>query len=105
MRVVLIHQAFVSPDEAGGTRHYELGKRAVEQGIAFTIVASNIHYLTGERAAPEQPIGGVRVLRAYAYPSLNRSFAWRVVSFVSFMLTSIRAALRAGRDPTEAGAP
>ncbi|HKP11956.1 MAG TPA: sugar transferase [Blastocatellia bacterium] len=103
MRVVLIHQAFVSPDEAGGTRHYELGKRAVEQGIDFTIVASDISYLTGTRTVggegkiTEHHFDGVRVLRAYTYPSLHRSFAWRVVSFLSFMLTSIRAALRAGR--------
>ena len=69
MRVVLIHQAFVSPDEAGGTRHYELGKRAVEQGIDFTIVASSVHYLTGERTDAEQRTAGVRVLRAYTYPS------------------------------------
>ena len=103
LRVVLIHQAFVSPDEAGGTRHYELAKRAVEQGVAFTIVASDISYLTGARTVTgderisEQNFDGVRVLRAYTYPSLHRSFVWRVVSFVSFMLTSIRAALRAGR--------
>jgi len=103
MRVVLIHQAFVSPDEAGGTRHYELGKRAVEQGIEFTIVASDISYLTGARTVgdegriSEQSFDGVRVLRAYTYPSLHRSFAWRVVSFLSFMLTSIRGGLRAGR--------
>ncbi len=103
MRVVLIHQAFVAPDEAGGTRHYELAKRAVERGIQFTIVASDISYLTGQRTiagetgTSEQLFDGVRVLRAYTYPSLHRSFAWRVVSFLSFMLTSIRAAWRAGR--------
>jgi lipopolysaccharide/colanic/teichoic acid biosynthesis glycosyltransferase len=103
MRVVLIHQAFVAPHEAGGTRHYELAKRAVEGGIQFTIVASDISYLTGQRAIAseteisEQLFDGVRVLRAYTYPSLHRSFAWRVVSFLSFMLTSIRAAWRAGR--------
>ncbi len=98
MRVLLIHQAFVGPDEPGGTRHYEMAKRALERGIDFTIVASRISYLTGERAmATEQDLHGVRVLRAYAYPSLHRSFAWRVVSFLSFMLSSLRAAWRAGR--------
>jgi Sugar transferases involved in lipopolysaccharide synthesis len=103
MRVVLIHQAFVAPDEAGGTRHYELAKRAVESGIQFTVVASDISYLTGQRAAAveqgitEQNFDGVRVLRAYTYASLHRSFAWRIVSFLSFMLTSIRVAWRAGR--------
>src|SRR5436853_7514170 len=79
MRVVLIHQAFVAPDEAGGTRHYELAKRAVEQGIDFAIVASDISYLTGQRVIAdgkgisEQNFDGVRVLRAYTYPSLHRS--------------------------------
>jgi lipopolysaccharide/colanic/teichoic acid biosynthesis glycosyltransferase len=103
MRVVLIHQAFVAPDEAGGTRHYELAKRAVESGIQFTVVASDISYLTGQRAVAaeqgitEQNFDGVRVLRAYTYASLHRSFAWRIVSFLSFMLTSIRVAWRAGR--------
>jgi lipopolysaccharide/colanic/teichoic acid biosynthesis glycosyltransferase len=103
MHVVLIHQAFVTPDEPGGTRHYELAKRAVERGIDFTIVASNLSYLSGQRTTvgeakiSEQNLGGVRVLRAYIYPSLHRSFAWRIVSFLSFMLTSIRAAWRAGR--------
>src|SRR6185295_16115434 len=103
MHVVLIHQAFVAPDEAGGTRHYELAKRAIEQGIDFTIVASDISYLTGQRAVAgeqaisEQKFDGLRVLRAYTYPSLHRSFVWRIVSFLTFMLTSIRAAWRAGR--------
>ena len=44
----------------------------------------------------EENVDGLRVLRAYTYPSLHRSFTWRVVSFVSFMLMSIWVALRAG---------
>ncbi|HEX8186492.1 MAG TPA: sugar transferase, partial [Blastocatellia bacterium] len=103
MKVLLIHQAFATPDEPGGTRHYELARHCVDQGIDFTIVASNISYLTGQRAiAQEQPISeqhidGVRVLRAYIYPSLHRSFAWRVISFISFMLASVKTAFRAGK--------
>ena len=106
-RVVLIHQAFVAPHEAGGTRHYELAKRAVEQGIDVTVVASNLGYLTGEqisvqaaggeKSAAGQDLGGVRILRAFAYPSLHRSFVWRVISFVSFMISSLRLAWYAGR--------
>ena len=98
MRVLLIHQAFVGPDEPGSTRHYELAKSAAARGIDFTVVASRLSYLTGRRTlaneaqVTEQNLPGVRVLRAYAYPSLHRSFAWRVVSFLSFMLSSLRAA-------------
>lgn len=102
MRVVLIHQAFASPDEPGGTRHYELARYCVERGHSFTIVASSLSYLTGERTTEqrglvtEQNLDGVRVFRAYIYPSLHRSFVWRIVSFLSFMFTSVWAALKAG---------
>lgn len=96
-RVVLIHQAFASPGEPGGTRHYELARYCVEQGDTVTIVASRISYLTGQPIAErEQNLDGVRVRRAYAYPALHRSFVWRIVSFLSFMLSSIWTALRVG---------
>ena len=102
MNFLLIHQAFASPDEPGGTRHYELARYCVERGHRFTIVASTVSYLTGQPAAAgrtlitEQDLDGVRVMRAYAYPSLHRSYVWRAISFLSFMVTSVIAALRAG---------
>ncbi len=101
-RILLIHQAFISPSEAGGTRHYELAQHLIRQEHEFTIVASNLGYLTGQCVVEgkglvkEQIIDNVRVLRAYAYPSLHKSFVWRTISFLSFMLTSVWAALRAG---------
>ncbi len=103
MRVLLIHQAFASPDEPGGTRHYELARYCMERGHRFTIVAGSLSYLSGEPFSKEkglvsdQDVDGIRVLRAYIYPSLHRSFFWRVVSFISFMFTSIWAALQVGR--------
>lgn len=102
MHTLLIHQAFVSPNEPGGTRHYELARHCTKQGHLFTIVASDHSYLTGQRTTArsqlisEQDLDGVRVLRVYTYPSLHQSFVWRVVAFLSFMLTSIVGALRAG---------
>jgi lipopolysaccharide/colanic/teichoic acid biosynthesis glycosyltransferase len=101
-RVLFIHQAFVSPEEAGGTRHYELARRALKKEIRFTIVASDLSYLTGQRARKsrtlieEEDLDGIRVLRVFTYASLHRSFLWRVVSFCSFMFTSLLAAMKAG---------
>ena len=40
---------------------------------------------------------GIRVLRAYTYPTLHRSFVWRVISFLSFMLTAVWAGWKAGK--------
>ena len=101
MNILLIHQAFAGPNDAGGTRHFELGRHVVRKGHAFTVIASPISYLTGVRRetghnAREEEYDGVRVLRSYVYSSLHRSYAWRVVSFVSFMFSSIWTALRAG---------
>jgi glycosyltransferase involved in cell wall biosynthesis len=102
MHVLLIHQVFVSPNQGGGTRHYELAQSLLKEGHRFTVVASNIGYVTqrpivdGRGLVREQRVGGIRVLRAYTYPSLQRSFSWRVIAFLSFMCTSFWASLRAG---------
>jgi len=100
--ILLIHQAFVSPDEAGGTRHFEFARRCVDLGFRFTIVASDLSYLSGRRYVQqkslfhEQDLNGMKILRAYTYPALHRSFVWRVIAFLSFMITSMIAALKAG---------
>lgn len=102
MHLLLIHQAFVTPKEAGGTRHYELGSYLNSQGHKFTVVASNLSYLTGKRVdngslkGSGQTKDGIRILRAYTFPSLHRSFVWRVISFISFMLSSMWKGLFAG---------
>jgi lipopolysaccharide/colanic/teichoic acid biosynthesis glycosyltransferase/glycosyltransferase involved in cell wall biosynthesis len=101
MRILLVHQAFVSPREAGGTRHFELASHCVEQGHHFTIVASDLNYLTGQPAGDEPEgygprLEGPRVLRAYTCPTIHRSFVWRVISFFSFMFSAVPVSLKAG---------
>ncbi len=125
MHVLLIHQAFVGPGEAGGTRHYELARHCVDRhGFRFTVVASPVSYLSGQRAASAgdtvssgeagrgtagggrrvsnpgvagvEDYAGVRVLRAYAPATLHRSFLWRIIAFLNFMITSALLAFRAG---------
>lgn len=98
MHVMLIHQAFISPKEAGGTRHLELGQRFVREGNDFTIVASNLSYHSGKQVEPPadgiEQYDGVRVRRAWTLAALHRSYLWRVVSFLSFMVSSVWTALR-----------
>ena len=48
-------------------------------------------------AAPtvqRQVFDGVEVLRCHTHPAIHRSYAWRVVSFFSFMISSVYGALR-----------
>lgn len=103
MKTLLINQVFVSPDEPGHTRHYELGQYLQQHGHELTIVASNLNYQTGRRTiekkrlVTEQTIDGIRVLRTYMLPAIHRTFVWRIIAFFSFMVTSVCAGLRAGK--------
>lgn len=96
MHILLIHQAFAALDEAGGTRHHELALFLASRGHQVTVIASPVSYLTGaqnalRRAAPstaETDSGGVRILRAYTYQALHKSFFHRLLAFFSFMISS-----------------
>jgi glycosyltransferase involved in cell wall biosynthesis len=89
MHILIIHQAFASLNEPGGTRHYEFARLLVSRGHQVTVIASPISYLTGnqtQRAGEE--INGVTILRASVYDAHHKSFFHRVVAFFSFMLSS-----------------
>ena len=100
MKILLINQAFVSPDEPGHTRHFEMAKFLQSHGHELVIVASDLNYQTGQRTVTrkglfaEQIIDGVKIYRSYIYPALHRSYFWRVISFFSFMFSSVWTALR-----------
>lgn len=100
MRILLINQVFVSPDEPGHTRHFELAKFMQQQGHELVIVASDVNYQTGKKTIAhsglsiEQNIAGIRVFRSAIIPSLHRSYFWRILSFFSFMFSSIWTALK-----------
>ena len=101
MHILLVHQSFAAINEPGGTRHHELARYLAEGGHTVTVIASPVSYLTGEtrnRRVPwvtrEDGGLGVTVLRAYTYPGLHRSFVHRVISFLSFMVSSFIIGLR-----------
>jgi glycosyltransferase involved in cell wall biosynthesis len=100
MKILLINQVFVSPDEPGHTRHFELAKYLQKFGDELVIVASDMNYQTGKRTIDhkglfaEQEIEGIRILRTYMVPAIHRSYFWRIISFFSFMFNATIAALK-----------
>jgi glycosyltransferase involved in cell wall biosynthesis len=101
VHILLIHQAFAALDEPGGTRHHELARYLASQGHRVTIIASPISYLTGKARSNHIPWSDkkadgelITIIRAYTYPSLHKSFAFRLVSFFSFMVSSFLIGLR-----------
>ncbi len=99
MHILIIHQAFSSLEDAGGTRHYEMALYLRQQGHQVTIIASPVNYLTGKSTGRTRWIerqvddNGIVILRAFTYAAWHRSFFHRVITFISFMVSSFFAAL------------
>jgi glycosyltransferase involved in cell wall biosynthesis len=100
VHILLIHQAFAALDEPGGTRHHELARYLASQGHQVTVIASPISYLTGKSRSQkirwcerQDDDERLTILRTYTYPALHRSFAFRLLSFFSFMISSFSIGL------------
>jgi glycosyltransferase involved in cell wall biosynthesis len=101
--LLLIAEVFITPSQPGGLRHYEFAQHLLHNGHSVTVVAGNVSYQTGQTQVAlgrkglvkEQCVDGITVLWTYVYPALHRSFVWRVICFLSFMLASLIPALRA----------
>jgi len=70
MRILIVNHFAVLPEEAGGTRHFSLGRELAALGHEVTIVASGVHYQSGQNTpfAPGQKlltraIEGVRFIK------------------------------------------
>jgi len=103
MNILIIHQAFASLEEPGGTRHFEFARLLVTSGHRVTIVASPVSYLTGRRTSASGSRPGLdaetdhlRIRRAWVYGEHHRSFGHRVVAFFTFMVSSFWVSMTAG---------
>ena len=101
MHILLVHQAFASFGEPGGTRHYEFARWLAAHGHHVTVIASPVSYITGEitqagstREAGSEAGAGVTILRARVYSAHHKSFAHRLLAFFSFMWSSFWIGLR-----------
>jgi asparagine synthase (glutamine-hydrolysing) len=105
LHLVLIHQAFAGPNDAGGTRHYEFARRLSDLGHKATIIASPVSYLTGKLAERTGDAGSdpLVIRRAYAGSAHHASYASRVLNFVIFMITSFLEALKVRRPDVVMG--
>lgn len=97
MHILLIHQVFLTAEQAGGTRHYEFARHCVESGHQVTVVTSDVDYLTGKplEGPRDERIDGIQVRRAHMISRIHQSFVWRIIAFLSFMFSSVVVALKA----------
>ncbi len=106
MHILIIHQAFASLDEPGGTRHFEFARRLAARGHHVTIIASPVSYMTGEptlipprtiNRGAELAAGEIEILRARVYSAHHKSFIHRILAFFSFMFSSFFTGLNVKR--------
>jgi glycosyltransferase involved in cell wall biosynthesis len=96
MHILIIHQAFASLNEPGGTRHHEFARLLTSRGHKVTVIASPVSYITGTPLlhSPQfqgnwgEPEGGLTILRAAVYNAHHKSFFHRIIAFFSFMFSS-----------------
>ena len=98
MHILFIHQHFLTPEEGGSTRHFELAKYLAGNGNKVTVIAGSVNYLTGKNSRRDgkkiprrEIVDGIEVIRTWAYPGIHKSYISRFFSFISFMISGIIA--------------
>ena len=106
MHILLIHQFYLPPGAAGGTRWNETARHWVAAGHRVTVIAGMVDYVTGRKFAhcqqrfcvEETPLPGLRVIRTHVSEAYNLSWPGRLWAYISFLLTGGWAGLCRARD-------
>lgn len=95
-RILIITQYFPPEVAAGANRAYEHAKHWVKFGAEVTVVTCFPNYPTGNIPKKykglkylEETIDGIRVIRTFTYATPNKGFFKRVLSYFSFMFSSV----------------
>ncbi len=96
MKILLLTEYFPPEIGAGSTRAYEHSSQWVKSGHDVTVITGFPDYPDG--IIPQkykgykfliEDIGGIRVIRTYTFPAPNKGFFRRILSFISFMISSV----------------
>ena len=95
MHILLIHEIFATPEEGGGTRHYEFAKYLVQMGHKVTVIASDVDYLSGNKKMKKRDIKeGIEIIYSSTLSSVHKNFLARGLAFLSFSFSSFFDALK-----------
>lgn len=113
MNILVIHQYYLMPGQAGGSRFNEFARLWAAAGHHVTVIAGTVDYSTGStperyqgRLFTRERDGDVDVLRCYVPPTYSLSYRGRMAAFFGFLLSSSLAALALSRaDVVVASSP
>ena len=100
MKILYLHQYFVSPNGAGGTRSYELARRLVKRGHEVTLVTSNAFMpeYEGLTERLETEIAGFKLVVLPVAYAQSMSYARRTRAFFSFAAAAAKESMRHQAD-------
>jgi glycosyltransferase involved in cell wall biosynthesis len=104
MKILIVHQYYLRPGQAGGSRFNEMARLWAEQGHEVNVIAGTVDYLSGttsdryhNRWITTEQDGQVSVHRCYVPQSYTKTYLGRMWAFLGFTLSASTAALRVSR--------
>ncbi|MBN1912295.1 MAG: glycosyltransferase family 4 protein [Pirellulales bacterium] len=106
MKILYVSQYFPPEMGAPSARVYDLAKNWARQGHEVTVLTAFAHHPVGIKAPEDrrvitrrETVDGIDVVRAYVYAAPNKGIARRLISYASFMMSSICIGLVRTRQP------
>ncbi|MBK8271062.1 MAG: hypothetical protein IPK83_23215 [Planctomycetes bacterium] len=99
MRLIYIHQYFVTNEGTSATRSYDVSRYLVEMGHEVTMITgvhdqSSLPRMPWYRLFQTHHIDGIRVVACNAYYSNSLNVIWRTWSWLKFAMLATWAAIR-----------
>ncbi len=96
MHILFVSQYFPPEMGAPSARTYELSRAWVRQGHRVTVITGFPHHPTGvippeysQHVFKIEQRDGIKVIRTYVYPTANKGFFKRILSYFSFMVSAV----------------
>jgi glycosyltransferase involved in cell wall biosynthesis len=104
MKILVFHQYYLMPGQAGGSRFNEMARFWTEAGHRVKVIAGTVDYTNGAKAEPyrgrwlvKEDDNGVAVWRCYVPETYGASYSGRMWAFFAFMFSATAAVLRCTR--------
>lgn len=112
MRILIIHQYYLRPDQGGGARFNVMAQAWAKAGHEVLVIAGQVDYQSGQKASAyknrwrhiEQD-GQVTIWRMHTPDVFSRGFFGRAMAFLGFAASASMATWMANADVVVASSP
>jgi glycosyltransferase involved in cell wall biosynthesis len=104
MKILVVHQYYLTPGQSGGSRFNEMARYWADKGHEVSVIAGTVNHDTGQvpdhyrgRWITQEKDGAVTVFRCFVPGAYGKSYAGRMWAFFAFTVSASTAALLAPR--------